>query len=116
MSSTNKRANDSEDSEEYEHEIITKRLTMDGQLEDLRLKYYNFEEDSDASNEISFDPLTSVFKNRLSYNDQRADEAHYKKRWNMLKEAINDVKDLECIFYFKITSWIWLLVILMFSS
>jgi hypothetical protein len=71
----------------------------------LRLKNYNFDEDSKASDDISFDPASSVFRDRMKYLGDTSDEVGYKRRWNMLKEAINDVKDLDTIFWFKIVSF-----------
>lgn len=71
----------------------------------------------DEDEEALYDPANTIFKQQFNnYGQQLEDESSSQKRHDVIKEAINSVKELRAITYFKVCSLFYILAIIGLSA
>lgn len=84
-------------------------------LYDIGENHVHIEEED--GQERSFDIQKSVFKANINLFGARfEDESSNKKRHDVIKEAINNVKEIKSISIFKVVSFFWILAIISLST
>ena len=100
------------DCKDFGEGIITKRLIGDN-FHDIEL--LDFAEE-DRKQKEEFELENSVFKKNLDLLNEFEDEASNKKRHEIIKESINNVKELGVIRLFKIVSFFWVGIVIALVS
>lgn len=72
--------------------------------------------EEDRKKEDAFELENSVFKKNLTLLNEFEDEASNKKRHEIIKESINNVKELGVIKLFKFLSFFWVAIVITLVS